>query len=297
MHRNLIKLLGRAGVYCAPLDGEGNDLGGDNPSAEEVAAAAAAKATADEAVAAAEAAALAAKGKEPDADKPGNKPSDAEAKLLKELMALKEKSRVAAEELNALKGALGDTKADDIKVLLEQKKEADRLALEKRGEYDRILEQVKAEHVRELGTLSEQVEAMRLQLSEKDSSLVDLTVGRAFSESIFIREKSRIPASIARKEFGSHVDIVDGSAVVYDKPRGAAERTPIVDGTGKPKSFEDGIQALYAAHADAGELIRAQAKPGAGSQNDDLGGKKPADKSKDVAPGASRIAQALNNRK
>lgn len=297
MHRNLIKLMGRAGVYLEENDGGGNDLSG-GLTAEQIAAAEkekADKAAADKVAAdKAEADRLEA---EKNKQNPGDgKPSDAEAKLLKELMDYKAKAKTAAEELKAYKDAAGESKPEELKALIEAKKTAEREALEKRGEYDRILEQVKSEHAKELETLKGQIAEKDLLLSQKDESLVNLTVGRSFSESAFIREKSLIPASIARKEFGSHVDIVDGAAVVYDKPRGAAERTPLVGADGKPKSFEDGIAALYAAHPEAAAMIRAQGKPGAGSQNADLGGKQPDDKSKDVGTGAARIAAGLAKR-
>jgi len=297
MHRYMIKLLGRAGVYLDDNDGNGNDLPG-GLTAEEIAAAAAAKAKADAdaAAAAAEEEAKRIAADKANKDQDGNKPSDTEAKLLKELMALKAKQKEADAELKAYKDAAGESKPDELKALIDAKKEADRQALEKRGEYDRILEQVKTEHTKEIEALKAELEATKLLVSQKDDNLVELTVGRAFSESAFIREKSVIPASIARKEFGSYVDIVDGAAVVYDKPRGAAERTPIVGADGKPKSFEDGIAALYAAHPEGAGLIKAQGKPGAGSQNVDLGNKKPDDKSKDSVSGVGRIALGLNKK-
>lgn len=298
MSQQLFKLLGRAGVYLEENDGKGNDLpGGKSP--EELAAE---KALADRAAAdqkaiddKAAADAAAATGKTDD-NGGTNKPSDAEAKLLKELMALKGKAQAAEQELKAFKDAAGEAKPDELKSLLDAKKEADRLALEKRGEYDRILEQVKTEHTGVITGLEAKIKELTEALDAKDSTLLDLTVGRAFTESAFIRDKSLVPASLARKEFGSHVDIVDGVAVVYDKPRGSAERTPLVDGNGKPKSFEEGIQALYTAHPDSAALIRAQGKPGAGSSTVDTGGKKPEDQSKTVQPGASRIALGLSKK-
>ncbi|MEG0062973.1 MAG: hypothetical protein RR740_00070 [Pseudomonas sp.] len=299
MPHNLIKLFGRAGIYLDANNGDGNDLGGGGELTPEQVQAAADKAKADQEAAdkaAADKAKLDAEGGD-GGDKGGNKPSDAEAKLLKEVMALKEKQRIADAELKAFKDAAGESKPEDLKALIEAKKEADRLALEKRGEYDRILEQVKTEHAKEITTLKDQLAAQELLLSQKDDNLVELTVGRAFSDSAFIREKSVLPASIARTQFGVYVDIVDGAAVVYDKPRGSAERTPLVGADGKAKSFEDGIAALYAAHPEHAALIKAQGKPGAGSQNADLGGKKPDDKSKDVGIGVSRIAAGLNAKK
>lgn len=293
MPHNLFKLLSRAGVYCEPTDGNGNDLGGG--AADDQGGSDADKGADTDKGTKIEGADNDGKLKD---DKPadndsGNKPSDAEAKLLKELMGLKDKHKTTDAELKQVKAALGDVSLDDLKTIIQERKDAERVALEKRGEYDRILEQVKQEHSNALSGLQAEVDALKAQLGQKDESLVELTVGRAFSESAFIREESRIPASIARKEFGSHVEIVDGATVVYDKPRGAAERTPIVGGDGKPKSFEEAIKVLYANHPESADLIRAKVKPGSGSNTTDLGGKKPDDKSKEIQPGTSRIAQAL----
>lgn len=290
MPRNLFKLLGRAGVYLEENKDDGSDLpgGGDDTKTPEQIAADVEAAAAAETKRLADLAATEADGK-PNGE---GKPSDAEAKLLKELMGYKAKATAAADELKAYKDAAGESKPEELKALIEAKKNADREALEKRGEYDRILEQVKTEHQTALTTLQAKVDELTLQMNGKDEALVDLTVGRSFSDSAFIREKSLLPVSIARKEFGAHVDIVDGQAVVYDKPRGAAERTPLVDGNGKPKSFEQGIEALYAAHPEAKSMIRAAGKPGAGSKSDET--KKPDnDGNKQVAPGTSRIAAAL----
>lgn len=290
MSHNLIKLFGRAGVYLEENDGKGNDLpGGDTP--EQIQAAADKLKADKEAADKKEADEKKAKDEKDAADKDGQKPSDAEAKLIKELMALKAKAKTADEELKAYKDAAGESKPDELKALIEAKKTAEREALEKRGEYDRILEQVKTEHEKELKTLRDELDSTKLLISQKDENLTELTVGRAFSDSVFIRDKSVLPASIARNQFGSHVDIVDGAAVVYDKPRGASDRTPIVGADGKPKSFEEGIQALYNAHPESAALIRTTAKPGSGSKSDDQG-RKP-DSEKVINSGADRIAAGL----
>ena len=229
-------------------------------------------------------------------DKPGSKSglTDEAAKLLRDVMKHKDRAKQAEEQLNALKGALGDLKPEDVAALVAQQKEQERLNLEKRGEYDRILEQVRTEHTKEKGTLSEQIESLKAQLNERDSQIQEMTVGRSFAESAFIREQSKIPASIARKEFGAHVELVDGQVVVYDKPKGAADRTPLVDANGKYKAFEDAIAALYQAHPESASLIRAKGKPGSGSGNLDTG--KKVEAPKPVASGVNRIAQALSNK-
>lgn len=223
------------------------------------------------------------------------KPSDAEAKLLRDAMKHKARAKELQDQLKAIQAALGDTKPDDIKQILTERKEAERQAMEKRGEYTRILEQVKSEHESQVSTLQQEIADLRAALGEKDGKLEDLTVGQVFNDSSFIRESSLIPVSIARKEFGQFVEIVDGVPVVYDKPRGAQERTPLVDGSGKPKSFDEAIAFLYSKHPDAPSLLRSKAKPGAGSNTTDPG--KNLQEPKEVSPGISRIAAGLAAKK
>lgn len=302
MPQALIKLFSRSNVLMEENDGNGNDLPGSKTpeqlateKAEADKKAADDKAAADK-KAADEAEALRLKN-EADGKNKGDdgkpQPTEAEAKLLKEVMERKTKQKDLETQLAALTGALGDLKPDEVAKLVQERKEQERLNLEKRGEYDRILEQVKSEHGKEVGALQARIDELTRALGDKDSNLVELTVGRSFSESAFIREKSVLPPSIARREFGDYVDLVDGVAVVYDKPKGAAERTPIVGADGKPKSFEEGIQALYEKHPDSKSLLRAQGKPGAGSHTDTNA----ADKGKDngaIQPGLGRIQHALS---
>lgn len=291
MPQHLVWLFGRAGIPVMEAnDGNGNDLPGGNGDGADNAGD---DNTPDNKPGDNQ---PGSDGGEGDDDKPGSKSglSDEAAKLLRDVMKHKDRAKQAEEQLNALKGALGDLKPEDVAALVAQQKEQERLSLEKRGEYDRILEQVRTEHTKEKSTLSEQIEALKAQLNERDSQIQEMTVGRAFSESVFIREQSKIPASIARKEFGNHVELIDGQVVVYDKPKGAADRTPLVDANGKYKAFEDAIAALYSAHPEAASLIKQKGKPGSGSGNLDTG--KKVEAPKPVATGVNRIAQALSNK-
>ncbi len=294
MPQHLVWLFGRAGIPVMEAnDGNGNDLGGG--AADDQAGAGeggqdntpANKPGQNQQGSDGE-------GEGADADKNAHKSglNDEAARLLKDVMKHKDRAKSLESELTSLKSVLGDLKPEDVAKLVSQQKEQERLALEKRGEYDRIMEQVRQEHTREKGTLAEQIEALRNQLNERDQKIEEMTVGRSFSESAFIREKSKLPPSIARKEFGTHVDLVDGQVVVFDKPRGAAERTPLVDANGNYKAFEEAIAHLYATHPDSKDLLKAQGKPGAGSGNQDIGTKKPQPQ-KAQATGVNRIADAL----
>lgn len=288
MPQYLVWLFKNAAIPMEANDGNGNDLpGGNSPtggdhddkSGQEVEKPAGDKANGDDG----------------DDNKDAKSAlSDAEAKLLRDVMKHKNRSRELEEKLNAITGVLGDMTPDDVAALIAERKENERKELEKRGEYERILEQVKTEHERSTQSLRQQIDSLKSALNEKDAVIEEMTVGRAFSESAFIRDKSLIPASIARKEFGPHIDLVDGQIVVYDKPRGADSRTPLVDADGNYKKFDEAIAQLYAAHPDSKVLMRAQAKPGAGSGSDDPGVRKP--QKTEVASGVGRIAHALGKK-
>jgi len=270
-------------------DGNGNDLPGQTPAAADPASEK--PETTDKPAGTADKGEGAeGDGKPADKDaKPGM--SDTEHQLLRDTMKFKQRTKDLEDQLSKITGVLGDMKPEDVAALIAERKEADRIAMEKRGEYDRILEQVKTESQREKQSLMDEIASLRAALAEKDGAVNEMTVGRAFAESAYIREKSLIPASIARKEFGDYVDLVDGTVVVYDKPRGAADRTPLVDAEGKFRKFDDAIGVLYASHPDSAALLRAQGKPGAASSNVDTG-KKP-EPAKQVASGVGRISHAL----
>lgn len=219
-------------------------------------------------------------------DKSDDKLDDKTAKVLKDLMKWKDKARSTEDQnktlstqLEKVQKVLGDdVTLDDVAELLKSRKDEETKELERKGEYDRIVEQMKTENQKSVDSLSEQnaelVKANEALLAQID----DMTIGRAFSDSSFIREDSLLPPSIARKEFAPYVDFVDGSMVVYDKPRGAKERTPIVDANGDAKSFELGMADLFAKHPDSKSLLRSKRKPGAGSKSQDSAGGKTIEK-------------------
>jgi hypothetical protein len=197
------------------------------------------------------------------------------ADLIKDLMKWKSKAKDLesqftsvsdkAKQADAYKDALGDMSLDDLKGLIAQRKDTERVALEKKGEYDRILQQVREENAKIAAQLQTQLEEVTTKLSEKDKQIVELTIGRAFRDSEFVRESSALPASIAQREFGDHFEFIDGRLVGYDKPRGASDRTPLVDDNGDYRSFDAAISALYLKHPDSKNIIRSKQKGGTGS--------------------------------
>lgn len=232
------------------------------------------------------------------AGKAEGKTDDEKAELLKDMMKWKAKAREGqseldktAAELAQFKGALGDVSIDDLKGLINQKKEAERQEAEKKGEYERVVAQMKEENQKRLADIEEKSKAALAALAEKEQLIERLTVGTAFSDSAFIRESSVLPASIAQKEFGSYFEFEKGALVAYDKPKGSDNRTPLVNDMGEPKSFEEAISQLYAKHPDAKSLIRAKRKSGAGSDSEGAASGQKTTTQKVF--GVARIAQGL----
>ncbi len=224
--------------------------------------------------------------------------SDEAAKLMKEVMKKKEALQAAEREAAALKEQLSRFEGVDLdqyKKLVEEKKAAELQELERRGEFDRIREQMVKQHEEEVKALREQLDGTKGEASSKlkeyETRLTELTIGRSFSDSAFIRSElvdALTPAKV-RALFGSHFEVKDDQVVAYDKPAGAKDRTVLVDASGNPLAFEAAIRKIIDTDPDRDSMLKSKLKPGAGSNNDP-GAKPPAPK---VASGAERIKAAL----
>ena len=116
-------------------------------------------------------------------------PSDAEAKLLKEVMQKKEALRLAQEESAAAKARLAEFDGIDpveVRKLLTAQREAEEAALLARGEFDTIKARMAEEHTRATAALQEQLAAVQAQLAAKDGVINELSIGTQFSQSQFI---------------------------------------------------------------------------------------------------------------
>lgn len=269
--------------------GGGSGDGGDD-AAKAAAEAAAAKAAADAAAAAKAAEDAAAAGG-------GRKPSDEEARLLKENMKKKEALDKANAELvkarESLKAFEG-IDAEAVRKLLADQRTAEEKALEAKGDWDRLKARMAEEHGKEVVTLQDQIKQLSEQLNNTQGTIKDLSIGTQFSQSKFIAEELTLTAAKARVIYGDFFDVEDGKVVGYDKPRGAASRTAIVDQYGNAVGFEDALKKIVDADPEKDHLLKSKMKAGAGSDS-----KKPAGNTKADAPtdGISRIAAGLKGLK
>lgn len=269
-------------------DGTGGGAG-DDEAAKAAAAAAAAKEAADKAVkdeADVEAAEKAKK----------DGISDADAKLLKELMEIKNTNKdlkgkaTEAENLKKELEGLGGLEA--LKALVSAQKDAEKKALEAKGEFETVKKMIVEENQKKVAEALEQANAVKTELDSAKKTIDDLTIGAAFSASSVVGDLVISPTK-ARLIYDEYVEREDGKIVVYDKKRGVSGRAKITGADGEAVSFDIGIKKLIDADPDRDRLLKSKMQAGAGSQTSN-------EKSKDkevALTGSSRIAAALAARK
>jgi hypothetical protein len=221
------------------------------------------------------------------------KVSDKEAELLKEVMDKKAKLKEAQDAAAAAAAKLKEFEGIDpveVKKLLQDRKDAEKKELEAKGDFDRLKAMMAEEHKKEL-------EKVTTTVTEKDSALAaalreidELTIGSAFSTSKFVTDELVLTPSKTRQVYGSHFERENGQIVAYDKPKGAAERTKLVDGSGNPLGFEAALKKLVEIDPDHDRLVRSKTKDGAGSKTEDT---KTTQKTDNGLRGSARIAAAL----
>lgn len=234
------------------------------------------------------------------------KPSDAEAKLLKEVMekkqALKE-AKEAQEAIKAEKAQLAEKLAqfdgvdlEQVKALIKEQKDRETAELEKKGEWDRLKAQMLEAHTKEVEKARAEAQAkideLEQNLGKTVKQIHELTIGRSFAESPFIRDAITLTPSKARVIYGSHFELQDGKVVAYDKPAGSPDRTMLINGDGNPLDFNKAIEKLIELDPDRDNLLRSKIKPGAGSENDPSGKSKEREKN---LTGRERIQAAVRS--
>lgn len=193
------------------------------------------------------------------------KPTDEEAKLLKEVMKLKEERKKHQQELSDLKSRYGNATPEEVKELIQKRKDEETKALEAKGEYERIKQQLVEEHNKSLKDRDDEINSLKQQLLERDTIIGNLTIGAEFGKSKFITDELIFPPNKARELYGSYFDIVDGVVVGYDKPKGHTERTMLVNSQGNPLSFDEAMSKIISFDPDRDSITKSKLKSGANS--------------------------------
>lgn len=221
--------------------------------------------------------------------------TEKERELLRESMGRKEKIKELETKLSEASNALKSWEGlnpEDVRKLVQERRDAEMKQLEKKGEWDKIRQQMLEAHNSEKSTLAKQIEELNQKLNANHAQIDQLTVGQAFVSSKFIADELVLTPSKARTVYGAHFERgEDGRVVGYDKPAGSSTRAPLVDGQGNPLSFDEALKKIVEVDPDRDALIKAKIKSGADSSSS--GAKpKPSD-DKPAAKGAALIADAL----
>lgn len=198
------------------------------------------------------------------------KPSDGEAKLIKEVMQKKEALKKTESDLQAAQERLKQFDGIDpeaVRKLLNDQKAAETAQLEAKGEWDRLKQRMAEEHTAQTKALEQKLADAQAQLEGRNKAINELTIGTQFGQSSFIAQELVIPPAKARVVYGDHFDLVDGKVVGYDKPRGASNRTALVDQTGEPIPFDTALRKIVEADPDKDHLLKSKLRPGANSES------------------------------
>ena len=196
--------------------------------------------------------------------------SDEEARLLKENMKKKEQLDKAQNELKTIKDQLKAFDGIDpaaVKKMLAEQKTAEDKALEAKGDWERLKTRMAEEHGKEVTTLQQQIADLQKELGSTKGTINELTVGTQFSQSKFIADELTLTPAKARVVYGEHFEMEDGKLVAYDKPRGAANRTALIDQYGNAVSFDEALKKIVEADPEKDHLLKSKVKPGAGSES------------------------------
>ncbi len=222
----------------------------------------------------------------------------ANAKLLKEVMkkktALKDATK-AADAANAALAAYEGLDPAKVKALAKAAADAEAAEAEARGDFDRVKAMMVEEHNKEKQTLQEQIEQLNAARKADQAVIADLTIGNSFSSSTYIKDELLLTPNKARKLYGAHFETIDGKTVAFDKPAGEQGRTMMVNGSGEPLSFDEGLKRLIEADPDRDTLVKVKLKQGGHSStttSDKSGTEK---KATTELYGVSRIAASLGD--
>lgn len=275
-----------------PAGDGGSDTSGTGTGGDAAAIAAAQAATEAAALAATEAAALAAAEA---AKTGGTKPTDAEAKLLKDVMKQKTLAQELAAELAKAKDQLKGFEGIDaakVRALAAEAEEVERKRLVAAGDFERLTKQMGERHTTEKTTLEASLQASNTATAGLQKQIADLTVGTSFTTSKFVTEDLTLTPNKARVIYGAHFEFKDGKVIGFDKPAGASDRTMLVDSTGEALPFDQAMTKIVDADPDKDQLIRSKMKPGAGSTTV-KGAKKADGEQRAQLSGVEKIAAGL----
>lgn len=194
---------------------------------------------------------------------------DQKSTLLKETMSrkdlLKQYGDITPQRAKELLEAENKAQQEAEKARKEKELAAQK-ELESRGEFEAVKKQIVDQHKQETKVLQDKISALESQVAHLQGSIVEKSIGENFANSKFIKNEVLLTPNKAKAIYGSYFEINDdGKVVGYDKPKGVANRSPLVNSNGEPLGFEDAINKIISADPEVDSLLRSKAKIGSGS--------------------------------
>lgn len=223
------------------------------------------------------------------------KMSDAEAKLLKELMQHKKAAKEAAEKAKALEDKYSGIDLEKLMEAARIAEEAERAELERKGDYERLIAKQKEAHARELEEAKIALKEAKEAAKALDAANKAAAAANAFSNSRYVIDNLTLTPNKTKALYGDYFEVEDGSVVGYDKPKGSPNRTKLVDGAGDPVPFDEAMKQIIEADPDKDTLIKTNLNPGSGSEGN-RGNFKTREREKPLT-GFEKILQGLTDHK
>lgn len=224
------------------------------------------------------------------------KPSESEAKLLKEVMQRKTKNKELEDELKAVKSKLSSFDGidlEEVKTLLNDKQNAEIKKLEEKGQWDTLKEQMKQENAKLLAEQATKAAELKAIIEKQQEAIDRLTLGNSFNTSNFILNELNLSPEKAKIIYGQNFELDGDKVVAYDKPKSDSTRVPLVNADGDFLNFEDAIKKIIDADPDKNILMRNKTKQGAGSST--LPASAKIEQQKVKLTGIAKIQSALNS--
>ena len=154
---------------------------------------------------------------------------------------------------------------DEVKELLNNKKDMENKKLEDQGQWDLLKKQMAEENSKLVKAHADKAVELQALADFQQQKIDKLTLGHSFSTSNFINNELTLSSEKTRIIYGSYFELEGDKVVAYDKPKGAQNRVQLVDASGEPLSFEDSLRKIIEADPDKERLIKSKVKAGSGS--------------------------------
>jgi hypothetical protein len=194
-----------------------------------------------------------------------SKPSENEAKLLKEVMARKAAEKDLKDKLKNLEAQYQGIDVEQVKDMLSKAEATKQQELEQKGEFDRVKQMMVEKHNLEIKNFQSKLVEFEDEKTKLLSTIDQLSLGSSFSNSAYIKDKLILSPTKTRQLYGQHFEMTEGKLVGYDKPAGFTDRTPLVDSNGEFLTFDKALEAIIDTDVDKENILKSTVSSGSGS--------------------------------